>query len=70
MNEIDKLFKNIEDGMKLDLISPVDVKDNIMALSIDDKRISITDTCIVERRMAPTEKRCGSSSNIKIRRCK
>lgn len=69
MNEIDKLFKNIEDGNKLDLISPVDVKANIMSSSIDDKRISST-ARVLERRMTTREKKCGSSSNIKRSRYK
>ena len=48
MNEIDKLFKDIEDGKELNLIRPVDSKGNIMVASIDDNRNSSLDTYIIE----------------------
>ena len=49
MNEIDKLFKNIEDGVELNLNPPVDIKGNIMAASIDDNRISSIDAYVLEQ---------------------
>lgn len=49
MNEIDKLFKNIEDGVELNLNPPIDIKGNIMAASIDDNRISSIDAYVLEQ---------------------
>lgn len=49
MNEIDKLFKNIEDGVELNLNPPVDIQGNIMAASIDDNRISSIDAYVLEQ---------------------
>ena len=49
MNEIDKLFKNIEDGVELNLNPPIDIKGDIMAASIDDNRISSIDAYVLEQ---------------------
>lgn len=72
MNEIDKLFKDIEDGKELNPIRPVDNKGNIMVASIDDNRNSSLDTYIIEHciDIRDDSEKNSRSSYIKFRRYK
>lgn len=72
MNEIDKLFKNIEDGVELNLNPPIDIKGNIMAASIDDNRISSIDAYVLEQCIDIRENsgKNSSSSYVKLSRYK